>query len=494
MADRDRSAKRDLRHLVREVINGRPLSDVPVCRYPDLRAGLDKAKSRAVSFGRIARLKFIQQLLAELTRLERKARRASAPPPSKVSLPSSAELDRDIAQILESQDRTSDVRTEMIPFVTRRLRTYTIPALVSDSSFSEAQDAHDLLGDLNSEFRIRQKSAAKTQRDAQTLKALEEAEFLLESAEDLYQQELNGLELAIAEAVEKVHSQNEKELELFDAETQGRMPAFSKTFSSELQLLKDTQRRMINAKRYRDAGLVFDRITEMTEAELEVLEDRYLRTRESKRQALLAQHMQRVGCTVAKFEAHRLAIVARNEREIAGLRQTVANLERRLGHAAGHQKPPKSDRQSSEWGASPVVRRTASQRRLARRLPWSLSHRVLPVTGPVSDIQEPHWKAACRSPVTASTEIMGRSFGQSRILGKTEIRGSSVPGSAGAAQPREEAEDGITYTQMIDARRTAAAQAKKRIGFADMIGERSEVDEFVDSLPPSRRNSRRHES
>jgi hypothetical protein len=132
---------------------------------------------------------------------------------------------------------------------------------------------------------------------------------------------------------------------------------------------------------------------------------------------------------------------------------------------------------------------------LARRTPWNLSNRLLSGVPPVSDIQEPHWKTACRRPVTTATEVQQtRSFGQSRIPGRAQVSRRSVPKSDEAVRPHEQADDGLAYTQMLNERRTATAQTKKRIIFRDLIGGKSELDEFAASLPPSRRVSRHDES
>jgi hypothetical protein len=468
--ERDLCARKELRHLVRQIISGKPLSDVPIGQISELRSGLAEAKSKAVSDGQITRLKVIQRILADLTRLERvherAVRRGSDAPQPKEARPSPSELDSLIEGLINSRDFLNDIATATIPSIIRRLKLQQLPAHLQSCEFENAQETQELIRELEAELRIRSKATDTTVRENVAVKYLEAAETELQAAQEAYGEELDQFESSVAAAVDRVNTENQKELEKFDAEREAPPPAFSMSFSSELQNLKVTEQGLIFAKRFREAGVVHQRICEMTDVELGAIEERRYHSHALRRQRLLTLHSQKVACTIARFETARLVIVQKNERRIDELKQTVTNMERRLGHTAERPRASEADRRASATGRSPWDSRR-------RKVPHEAAMRVLP---------EPHWKTALHQ--RTNETAVGR---PAQRANASEAPARRV-GNAG--DPQEQADEPIAFTQIVDARRSAGAQAK--MSLAAFFGEQDELDEFVAGLPPSRKSAQRH--
>jgi hypothetical protein len=455
----DRAKDKELRRLVRQIINGKPLSDVPISQIPELRSGLTDAQSKALSDSQITRFKVIQRILTDLTRIERSHERTvrsatDRPRPKKARLDPS-ELDTLIEGLLTNRGFLNEIATGIIPLLIRRLKRRRIPAHIRSSEFENSQQAQELIYELQAELRIRAKTADRANRDDRALQSLESAEANLQAAQDVYGDELDQFELSMAAGVDRVNTENQREVEVLDAEQYAPLPAFSMTFSSELQNLKATKQHLIFAKRFHEAGLVHNQLREMTDNELGVIEARHSRSQELARQRLLARHNQKVACTTSKFESDRVVMVQRNERRIDQLKQAVVNRERRLGHSVEwftSARVSEADWRSSIVGQSPVRRRKDVCKPAA------------------SDLPEPYWKTA----VHEQTEA--------RRAAQTP-KGREVT-KDGAAQMQ--ADQLMTFTQMVDARRSARTQAKMSLAalFRELDG--------MDGLPQGRKAARRH--
>jgi hypothetical protein len=84
------------------------------------------------------------------------------------------------------------------------------------------------------------------------MKCLESAEHEVDEAKEAYERDLNRLEHELTEAHARMRCEFAKELENFEEENDVHFPPFTKTFSSDLQNLRETQRLLIPTKRYAD--------------------------------------------------------------------------------------------------------------------------------------------------------------------------------------------------------------------------------------------------
>jgi hypothetical protein len=288
-------------------------------------------------------------------------------------------------------------------------------------------------------------------------------------------------------------------------------------------MLEDVQKHMIIAKRYRDAGIVYERIQQQFEVESEIIEDRALKTRDAKRRALLLLHEQRIDCTVSKFETERIEIVDKNEKNMAALELARENLERRLGTAEFEVVEGSGSTQitsESDWSPSQTASHPSpAERKLTQRRLWSASFRAAPGESNVSQLAEPRWKVLCESGtktevkpresktfITSAIPSRASAAGKSvslesrldaspppavrssrqSVVAQSEAKKSSTPSESRKSSTSGLKGSSMTYTQMLDARRSQGGQTKK-LGLAELLSEQAEIDRFAAGLPPSRK-------
>jgi hypothetical protein len=110
---------REIQHLTRQVINGNPLIDIPLVLFPDLRNGLNTAKTGANSLGQLPRLKTIQRIITELNHLEPHSGLVKTPKCPDLKL----KLNSLIHELLVHQRKVTEVTTELLPDIIYRLKT-----------------------------------------------------------------------------------------------------------------------------------------------------------------------------------------------------------------------------------------------------------------------------------------------------------------------------------------------------------------------------------
>jgi hypothetical protein len=514
----DRERHRELRRLAREAINGKPLAAVPLGRFSELRAALCEARAKAVSLGQIRRLKAIQRVITEIRRLERMSRRG----PGSGGRPrdEDSRIDAVIAEIQENPRQIPELEMEVLPAVIRRLKL-TIAAAVKEANFPGAQAAMDLRESLKALLTDRQRLQRKDVRDDKVLKSLEAAEAELDKAIDTYEKELNELDLEAANAHARLRLEVQKELEVFDAQSPD-LPPFSKAFSSQLQNLKQTQRRLVLTKRYADAGLVFDKVNEMVEIEHEILQDKYIRSQDAKRGTLVVSQSQKIECLLGKIETDRIAVVQAHEHHIAVLKQKVQNIERKLGHADFRETIAEPS-PVSEWSSiKGPTKRSQAERLLARRKPWNLSRRVESLKALPRKLEEPSWKSVCHP--STRTEVIEKSSARFRVPSDFRPRKSPCWSVSTGARPgdrvsfveqnrsapvsrrrgpaslpkaetvtrasaQSDSLGAVVSAQTGDVRNVKASQTKRLAAVSADSEESGELAQFADSLPPSRKVS-----
>jgi hypothetical protein len=128
---------REIQHLTRQVINGKPLIDIPLVLFPDLRNVLNTAKTRAISLGQLSCLKAIQRIIIELNHLEPHSRLL------KTQKCPDGKLNSLILELLVHQTKGTEVTIELLLDIIYRLKT-TIASFLGVRSFERAQKAQDL--------------------------------------------------------------------------------------------------------------------------------------------------------------------------------------------------------------------------------------------------------------------------------------------------------------------------------------------------------------
>ncbi|OHT03709.1 hypothetical protein TRFO_06513 [Tritrichomonas foetus] len=332
----DEEKEQMITRSVREILGGKPVSDFPVDLLPLIRNKLYDEKEKAVSQNLLGRIKLIQHAFTQIQEEERKYRKMVKEneklSSDYVSVKSNAPPQREVEDLLDKIISTEEVNVIKGEFISPliKLIKFRIKQHICSDEFEKAQMYQELNEYMHARIREARRFNHKSKKQQDIMVKLENAERKLEEAQNTYNEQLNQLEEQTAEAIDKILQTNQKELDEFDQETNGPLPPFTKTFSSELQNLRETQRHLILCKRFKDAAAVRDKLREICEIELEHIEDREMRKREAMREQLLDLHNQRIQCALTKSESQRIFLADNHTKIIDALKQRVLNYERKL--------------------------------------------------------------------------------------------------------------------------------------------------------------------
>lgn len=406
--------ERSLKRIIREILGGKPVTDYPIGMLPKIKNYLYDIKEKAISLGQNDRVKLIQRAFIQINEFEKKYQK---------SVKSNEKLEDEQKKLseeeLESMINKMIAGEEIPPFdvklipplikcIKKRIKFH-----IQKDEFELAQNYEDLHQILFTELRNGKTNGQKEWLQKKIMDRLEKAEQKLKELEEIRAEKLDQNEKMTSDAIETINQQNQIELDNFDAETQGPLPPFSKTFSSELQNLRETQKKLIICKRFKEAADVRDKIKEIIEIELEGIEDKHFRSRESRREQILDMHYQRIDCILTKSESQRINIDDFYGKKIDSLRNQIEFLERQLDlinsskryktqfdPAISFDIPPEEYQPKVLKSKTPL-----SVRQLSMRDPWSLffdSSKRLNVTK-IDELAEPRWKTI--EPRQTDTEV-----------------------------------------------------------------------------------------
>ena len=421
--------KKRTTQLVREIIGGKPIKQVHTSNFPGLRERLQEMRAQAIELNQLRRLKVIQHILAELSVIEARERERNAND-SKEPAPTAQQLDS-ILQTLRQNKSSQTIESQVIPHLIQYIKKSVIPPLLQQKDFFTAHEYQSIQQQLEAEARHRRIDNSKKETYTKIVKALEAAETKMELETQEHERALSQWELSVAEAIERLNTKNSKELEDFDTMTQGPLPAFTKTFSSNLQNLAATQDHLVKAKRFKDAGLVHERLTQLRSLELGIIEDKHLRKRDAERQTMIERHQQQLKCLIDKYEAEKLTMVQAHDKVMNSLKYTIANLESKLFFMYQSTKLERKGEDGvteavTDWTSSiPVAVRSEFDRRLAKRQPWITGSMRTTNDVVVTEGVEPYWKSGITT--GGETEVVprrSRSVTSSPIKKKSKRTGS----------------------------------------------------------------------
>lgn len=406
--------ERALTRIVREILGGKPVSDYPFDMFPKIKNYLYELKEKAISLGQNERIKLIKRAFIEIKEVEKKHQKEilqDEKSSSETNKPSDSELEAMIDKMIAGE-KIEPFNINLIPPLIKRLKKRIKNHIINDD-FEMAQNYEDLHQILLTEFRNGETTGQKEWLQKTILEKLEKAEQKLKYIEEAYRQHLNENERMTAEAINKENQLNQIELNDFDAETQGPLPPFSKTFSSELQNLRETQKKLIICKRYKEAAIVRDKIKEIIEIELEGIEDKHLRSREARREQLLDSHYQKIDCILTKSDSQKINIDYIFGKKISSLKKQIDFYERQLDMINSSKRLNTQFNPAVSFDVSPdeyqpkilKSRTPMSVRQLSMREPWSLlfdASKRLNVTK-IDELAEPHWKTI--EPRQTDTEV-----------------------------------------------------------------------------------------
>lgn len=391
---------KDTTLLVREVLGGRPISSIGLNTLDKLKIGLKEAREKAIQLGQVGRIRLIRKANREIQKIEqaRKIEEQKSLRSNSDYFPKHKPTHEELQTILNDAYQGMElerIETDMLLPVIKECKRL-IQSLIKEGDYDTAQEYENMRRKIYSIYKERNTFSTRFYKSDTIQKKLQKAEKKCENAKIKYQEELENHEIIKNEALEKLLQQNEDELNQFDEETNGPLPPFNKTFSSQFQNLRETEKHLLKARRYRDAAIVREKAREMAEYELEKLEDKRFRTREAQRELLLDKQQAKIDCLITKYDAIKIEIDDRNVKIIDSLKQAIDNIEQKLDLVdssirLNQNSPP--DIPEIDLPYHSVEKRSQVQRRLDCRLPWNISSaRPSRPTTLTSDISEPHWK------------------------------------------------------------------------------------------------------
>lgn len=338
MSFNEQNDQKRLTRLVREIIGGKPVTQIPTDMIPKVHQSLLSAKTKAIREGQVGRLQMIQKKLGELERLDKRTKLNT--PRKNMKLPSSSlapmKAESPPIPVLDSvlEDLIAGfpydiAETKMLHHLINRSKD-VINELLEKGEYKQAQlyeNVHQRLATLIIEREQEEKIASKK---AFVQEQLEKFQELLQEAEDKYMIEQETHESKFRSTIEEAEQEWENEMNEFDAVTNGPLPPPFRKWSSELLNLREKERFLLRSRRYEEAAGIKDEADQMEAEELEILQDRFIRTRETQKITLTEQHETKMKCIEEKGERIRKRIRAENEKNIENLRKTVENLEKRL--------------------------------------------------------------------------------------------------------------------------------------------------------------------
>lgn len=406
--------ERTLKRAVREILGGKSVNDFPINMIPKIKNYLYDLKEKAVSLGQNDRIKLIQKAFIQINELERKQQKINMKNEQSSEeqiKPTESELENMINKMMAGE-QMEPFNVKLIPPLIKCIKK-RIQFHIQRDEFEMAQNYEDLHQILFTEYRNGETTGHKEWLQKKIMDRLEKAEQKLREIEQAYEEKLKENEKITNDAIEKINQQNQVDLNNFDAETQGPLPPFTKTFSSELQGLRETQKKLIVCKRFKEAADVRDKIKEIIEIELEDIEDKHFRSREAQREQIIDAHYQRIDCIMTKSESQRINIDDFFQKKIDSLKNQIAFFERQLDLINTSKRfkmqfdPAISfENQPDEFQPKVLKTRTPmSVRQLSMRDPWSLffdSSKRLNVTK-IDELAEPRWKTI--EPRQTDTEV-----------------------------------------------------------------------------------------
>lgn len=317
--------------LTRELIGGKPPSQVPVSLIPKLISSLEKSKLKAIKDGQVTRVQLIQKATESLEKYQKSIQYThktkiekveTGPPPPIVVLDSTIEdlidgIPYDIAQ------------TSMLPHLSERCKQI-ISSLLAQGNYSEAQKYENVHKQLVSLMNKRE-SEKKVQSRQRFLKdQYKTFNRQLEDVKKKYDFAMESFEMEYQSKISKLNEEFEKELRDFDLITDGPIPLANRKFSSKLLNLRETEKFLLKSRRYDEAASIKAEADEQEKKEISDLEEKFLNERLLQREQLKDLQQQKLKCFNEKEERKRRKIIQENEKEINTLQKTVENLENKI--------------------------------------------------------------------------------------------------------------------------------------------------------------------
>ena len=231
LMQRKESKVRQLLKLVREVIGGKPVIQVPVAQIDAVLGGMDDAKQRAIKAGQVERVQRIQKLMNDLKNYEEQRRIKTPRRATKEAHEGVPDAVADsVLEDLVSGFPFDIAETPMIPTLIERSK-HTISALLAKGEYQAAQRYEDVRNQLVDLQVVRRTEDEKSRKIRMLEDQLAEATKNLEDFETQYEMDLQDNEARMEECVEQMEMEWEEEMVEYDEITNGELPPAARKFA-----------------------------------------------------------------------------------------------------------------------------------------------------------------------------------------------------------------------------------------------------------------------
>ena len=327
---RKENKDRQLVKLVREVIGGKPVVQVPVAQIDAVLGGMEEAKQRAIKSGQVERVQRIQRLMNELRNYEEQRRIKTPRRVTKESCEGVPDAVADsVLEDLVSGFPFDIAETPMIPTLIERCK-HTITTLLSKGEYQAAQRYEDVRNQLVDLQVVRRAEDEKRGRIRTLEDQLAEATKNLEDWEAQFEMEMEENELGMEACINQMEQDWDAEMIEYDAVTNGELPPAARKFSAELLNLREKERFLLQSRRYEEAASLKEEADEMEELELSELHRLYAIRREKQKRKMRSDLDTKIACLRDNWGRKQGDIRQKWEKKIENQRRFKENLQNRL--------------------------------------------------------------------------------------------------------------------------------------------------------------------
>ena len=330
--------KRKMTRLIRELCGGKPISELQLNIIPSLLEALDEAKQVAIVNGQVERLKKLQSVIMQVQDYEKQRRVHPKKRPSTATTRSPKKEPVQVAPMSVVESVYEDIlsgfpydvaETYLLPSLIRYGKDL-IDGLLSQGEYKEAQRVENINKDL---------IALQAERNVEEQKQNKRQQIVdqLEIAKQQYQKESEELKLALEEhdersqtALEALDAEIEEQLMEYDNITQGPLPSQYIKYSSALLNLRETEKFLVKSRRFEEAANIKEEADQKERQELIDLQQKFIAKRMQQRQTLIESFNTKKRCLEEKNARIRMKIEQDHKAELAALKKTVQNQQKRL--------------------------------------------------------------------------------------------------------------------------------------------------------------------
>jgi hypothetical protein len=323
--------ERKLTLLVRELIGGKPVDQVPADQMSAVTAALEEARAREGKHANGMRIRKINRLLADLGNLEMKKPRTSRPrsqADDREAVTPPAVLDSVLADLVGGFS-LDIAETQMIPLLVERAKQ-TITDLLAAGDYYKAQsyeNVHQALVDI---LLVRKAQDEKRNRMMVVEDQLAGFRAGLEEATEKFHVAMEHHEDSVALLIEEEVAEFDKVVDKIDELERGNLPPNFRKFSAELLNLREREKFLIHTRRYLDAAGLKEEADAMEERELIELRRQFVEAQETKNSLQRAKHEQKLQCIKEKGDRESRELQTSMDRELDNRRRAIEILEQKL--------------------------------------------------------------------------------------------------------------------------------------------------------------------